>query len=421
MSEFNAFQMAQRQIKECCDKLALPAQYYEILKQPMRIVQTAIPVRMDNGDVQVFDAWRAQHNVACGPAKGGLRFHPDVNMDEVRALSMWMTFKCSVLGLPYGGGKGGITVDPSKLSAGEVERLSRGFVRTMYPFIGDHIDIPAPDVNTNGQIMAWMGDEYDTIANAQHPGTFTGKPVDLNGSLGRNAATGGGITIAVREWAKKTGTDLKGAKAVVQGFGNVGSFTAFGVHALGMKIICLGDVTGNMYCADGIDPHKAWEYSVAHKGLKGFPGVTEITTDELFALECDVLLPCALENQITEERAKNVKAKVVVEGANGPTTPDADKVLAERGIPVIPDILANAGGVTVSYFEWVQNLQGYYWPEEEVNEKMDAKMTKAFSEVWDLAASYGETHRTAAYMLAIKKVAQAMYLKGWVSEAPKFK
>ena len=421
MAEFNAFQMAQQQVKYCCDKLALPAQYYDVLKQPMRIVQVAIPVRMDNGDVRVFDAWRSQHNIACGPAKGGLRFHPDVNMDEVRALSMWMTFKCSVLGLPYGGGKGGITVDPSQLTTGELERLSRGFIRAIHPFIGDHLDIPAPDVNTNGQIMAWMGDEYDTIHNSVHPGVLTGKPVDLNGSLGRTAATGAGITICVREWAKKANFDLNGAKAVIQGFGNVGSYAGFGVQALGMKIIAIGDVTANIYSADGIDAHAAWEYAVAHKGLKGFPGTTEITTDELFALDCDVLLPCALENQLTETRAQNVKAQVVVEGANGPTTPEADVVLAGKNIVVIPDILANAGGVTVSYFEWVQNLQGYYWTEEEVNEKMDAKMSKAFSEVWDLAASYGETHRTSAYMLAIKKVAQAMYLKGWVTEAPNFK
>lgn len=421
MSDFSAFQMAQRQIKDCCDKLALPAQYYDLLKQPMRIMQVAIPVRMDNGDVKVFDAWRSQHNIACGPAKGGLRFHPAVNMDEVCALSMWMTFKCSVLGLPYGGGKGGVTVDPSQLSKSELERLSRGFVRAMHPIISDHLDIPAPDVNTNAQIMAWMGDEYDTISNAVHPGVFTGKSVDLNGSLGRTAATGAGITISVREWAKKVNFDLKGARAVIQGFGNVGSYTAFGVHDLGMKIIAIGDVTANIYCADGIDPHKAWEYVLEHKGLKGYPGTTEISTDDLYALECDVLLPCALENQLTEARAKNVKAKAVVEGANGPTTPEADSVLKDRKIVVIPDILANAGGVTVSYFEWVQNLQGYYWTEEEVNEKLDIKMSKAFSEVWDLAANYGETHRMAAYMLAIKKVAQAMYLKGWATEAPNFK
>ena len=421
MSDFNAFQMAQRQIKDCCDKLELPAQYYELLKQPLRIVQAAIPVRMDNGDVQVFDAWRSQHNLACGPGKGGLRFHPDVNMDEVRALSMWMTFKCSVLGLPYGGAKGGITVEPSKLSSTELERLSRGFVRAMHPFISDHLDIPAPDVNTNGQIMAWMGDEFDTINNSVHPGTFTGKPVDLNGSLGRTAATGAGITVAVREWAKKVNFDLNGAKAVIQGFGNVGSYTAFGVHALGMKIICIGDVTGNVYCEDGIDPNEAMKYAIANKGIKGFPGTTVISTDELFALDCDVMLPCALENQITETRANTLKAKVVVEGANGPTTPDADAILAGKNIPVIPDILANAGGVTVSYFEWVQNAYGFYWTEEEVNDRMDAKMSQAFSEVWDLAVNYGVSQRTAAYMLAIKKVAQAMYLKGWVSVAPNFK
>jgi len=421
MAEFNAFQMAQRQIKDCCDKLELPAQYYEILKQPMRLTTAALPVQMDDGSMQVFDAFRSQHNLACGPGKGGIRFHLDVNIDEVRALSMWMTFKGSVLGLPYGGAKGGITVDPSKLSRRELERLSRAWVRAMHPVIGDDLDIPAPDVNTDGQIMAWMGDEYDTLSNAVHPGTFTGKPVSLNGSLGRTEATGNGVTISVREWAKKAGFNLNGARAVIQGFGNVGSYSALGVHKLGMKIIAISDVTATIFCADGIDPQKALEYVREHRGLKGYPGTTEITADELFALDCDVLLPCALENQVTETRAKTIKAKAIVEGANGPTTPEADAILKEKGVVVIPDILANAGGVTVSYFEWVQNQYGYYWTLEEVNERLDAKMSQAFGEVWDLAESYKVTHRMAAYMLAIKRVAQAMYLKGWTSEAPKFK
>ena len=421
MAEFNAFQMAQRQIKECCDLLQLPSEYYEILKQPMRVVSAAIPVRMDDGSTKIFDCYRSQHNLACGPGKGGLRFHTDVNLDEVRALSMWMTFKGSVLGLPYGGAKGGITVDVTKLSRGEKERLSRGFVRAMHPFIGDDLDIPAPDVNTDGQIMAWMGDEYDTITNSIHPGTFTGKPVNLNGSLGRTEATGAGITIAVREWAKKIGFNLKGASAVVQGLGNVGSYTAYGVHGLGMKIIAIGEFKANIYCADGIDPFEARKFLTANGTLEGFPGSKVISSEEFFALECDVFLPCAMENAITENVAKSLKAKVVVEGANGPTTPEADKILAEKSIPVIPDILANAAGVTVSYFEWVQNQYGFYWTLEEVNERMDAKMSQAFGEVWDLAASYKVTHRMAAFMLAIKRVAAAMYLKGWVSEEPKFK
>ncbi|MCL2548174.1 MAG: Glu/Leu/Phe/Val dehydrogenase, partial [Symbiobacteriaceae bacterium] len=391
MSEFNAFQMAQRQIKECCDKLELPTQYYELLKQPMRVISVAIPVQMDDGSVRVFDGYRSQHNLSCGPGKGGLRFHHDVNLDEVRALSMWMTFKGSVLGLPYGGAKGGICVDVSKLSRGELERLSRGYVRAVHPFIGDDLDIPAPDVGTDGQVMAWMIDEYSIITNGIHPGTFTGKPVALNGSLGRNEATGAGITVAVREWAKKVGLELKGATAVVQGLGNVGSFTAYGIYGLGMKIIGLGDYDQNerapvnIHCPQGIDPYEARAYLTAHKTLKGFPGSTVITTDELFSLSCDVLLPCALENVITADRARKVQAKAIVEGANGPTVPDADVVLAERGIVVVPDILANAAGVTVSYFEWVQNLGGYYWTLDEVNARMDAKMSQAFSEVWEVS------------------------------------
>jgi glutamate dehydrogenase len=340
---------------------------------------------------------------------------------------MWMTFKCSVLGLPYGGAKGGVCVDVSKLSRRELERLARGYVRSLHPYLADNLDIPAPDVGTNAQVMAWMVDEYETLKNVSQPGVITGKPPSLNGSLGRTEATGGGVTVSVREWAKKIGFNLKGATAVIQGLGNVGSYTAFGVHGLGMKIIAIGDWDANVrapiniYCADGIDPHAAKDFLAKHKTLKGFPGSSEISIDELLALECDVLLPCALENQITEARAHNVKAKMISEGANGPTTPDADKILAAKGIDVIPDILANAGGVTVSYFEWVQNLYGFYWTLEEVNQRMDAKMSQAFGEVWDLHKSYNVTMRMAAYMLAIKRVANAMYLKGWTSEAPVFK
>lgn len=417
MSEnLNVFEIAQKQIKESCEKLGLPEQYYEILKQPMRILQVAIPVKMDNGDVKVFDAWRSQHNNAMGPTKGGLRFHQDVCMDEVRALSMWMTFKCAVLGLPYGGGKGGICVDPRQLSKGELERLSRGWVRAMHSFIGEHKDIPAPDVNTNGQIMAWMGDEYNTIVDVPSPGLFTGKPVEIGGSLGRTAATGNGVDIVVREAAKKLDIDLKKATVVVQGFGNVGSYSAFGLHDMGSKIVAIGDVSGNIYDPSGINPFELLEYAKANGGVKGYPGTTLISTDELLGLECDVLLPCALENQITATRAHNVKAKLIAEGANGPTTPEADEILAKKGVIVMPDILANAGGVTVSYFEWVQNLQNYYWSEEEVNEKLDRLMVKAFNDVWEMAAKHDVSHRVAAYMVAINRIAVSMRLKGWVTK-----
>ncbi len=417
MSEnLNVFEIAQKQIKMSCDKLGLPEQYYEILKQPLKIMSVAIPVKMDNGDVKVFEGFRSQHNSVLGPTKGGLRFHPQVNYDEVRALSMWMTFKCAVLGLPYGGGKGGITVDPKQLSQGELERLSRGWVRAMHPFIGEHKDIPAPDVNTNGQIMAWMGDEYNTIVDVPAPGLFTGKPIEIGGSLGRTAATGNGIDITAREAVKKLGIDLKKANVVIQGFGNVGSYTAFGIHNMGAKIVAIGDVTGNIYNADGINPFELQEYVKKNGGVKGYPGTTLISTDELLALECDILFPCALENQITAARAHNVKAKLIVEGANGPTTPEADEILAKKGVIVMPDILANAGGVTVSYFEWVQNLQNYYWSEEEVNEKLDRLMVKAFNDVWEMAAKHDVTHRVAAYMVAINKLAAAMRLKGWVTK-----
>lgn len=417
MSEnLNVFQIAQSQIKESCDKLGLPEQYYEILKQPMRITQIAIPVQMDNGDVKVFDGFRSQHNSVLGPTKGGIRFHPQVNFDEVRALSMWMTFKCAVLGLPYGGGKGGITVDPKQLSKGELERLSRGWVRGLHPVIGEHKDIPAPDVNTNGQIMAWMGDEYNKIYDTPAPGLFTGKPVEIGGSLGRTAATGNGVDIIARESVKKLGIDLKASKVVVQGFGNVGSYTAFGIHNMGAKIIAIGDVTGNVYSEEGINPFELQQYVTNNGGVKGFPGTKLISTDELFALNCDIIFPCALENQITAERAGKIKAKLIVEGANGPTTPEADHILAEKGVIIMPDILSNAGGVTVSYFEWVQNLQNYYWSEEEVNEKLDRLMVKAFNDVWEMAEKFKVTHRVAAYMVAINRIAVAMRLKGWVTK-----
>lgn len=416
MSEktLNPFEIAQLQVKAACDKLGTDPAVYEILKNPMRVLEVSIPVKMDDGSTKSFIGYRSQHNDAVGPFKGGVRFHPDVTRDEVKALSTWMTFKCGVVGIPYGGGKGGITVKPHDLSKGELERLSRGFARAIAPIIGEKKDIPAPDVNTNGQIMTWMVDEYEKTTGRFEPGVFTGKPVDFYGSLGRTEATGYGTAIMARDAAKKIGLSLDGATIAIQGFGNVGSYAALYIIEMGAKVVAVSDSSGCIVNEDGLDIEKLIEYTAKNRHVKGFEGAKkELHRDEVLIQDVDILMPCALENQITSKNVNDIKAKIVSEGANGPTTPEADKIMFEKGIVVVPDILANAGGVTVSYFEWVQNLMRYSWTFEEVQKKQDKLMIDAFEEIWKLKEEHGVNMRTAAYMMSIKRIATAMKLRGW--------
>ncbi len=409
----NPFLMAQKQVKTACDKLGVDPAVYEILKQPQKVLEVSIPVKMDDGSVQVFTGYRSQHNNAVGPYKGGIRFHQNVTRDEVMALSIWMTFKCCVTGIPYGGGKGGITVDPSKLSQGELERLSRGYITAISKLVGEKVDIPAPDVNTNGQIMSWMVDEYNKLVGHSAVGVITGKPVEFGGSKGRTAATGLGVALSMREALKKAGKDIKGASVAVQGFGNVGSYTALCAQNLGAKIVAIAEWNHVVYCETGFDINALLAHFKQNKTMLGFPGAKQITLDEFWALDVDVLSPCALENAITAEVAGKIKSKLVVEGANGPVTSEADEILFNNGVTVVPDILANAGGVTVSYFEWVQNLYGYYWSDKEVAEKEEAAMVDAFQAIYAVKSEYNVPMRTAAYMHSIKKVAQVMKLRGW--------
>ena len=410
----NPFEIAQKQIKSACDKLNADPAVYEILKNPMRVLEVSFPVRLDNGTVKTFTGYRSQHNNAVGPFKGGLRFHPNVTRDEVKALSTWMTFKCSVAGIPYGGGKGGMAIDPKDYSKAELERISKGFAKAISPIIGEKVDIPAPDVNTNGQIMSWMVDAYEEIEGKSAKGVFTGKPLEFGGSLARTEATGYGVNLAAKKALEKLNIDVKGATYAVQGFGNVGFYTAYYAHKDGAKIVAFSNVDVAIYNENGIDMEaviKDFKENGCISENKGYG--KDITNAELLELEVDVLTPCALENQITSENADRIKAKVVVEGANGPTTPEADEILFKKGILVVPDILANAGGVVVSYFEWVQNLQSYYWSFEEVQQKENALLSGAFEDVWALAAEYKVDLRNAAYMKSIERIAKAMKLRGW--------
>ena len=413
----NVLEIARSQVKTACDKLGADPAVYEILKNPMRVLEVSFPVKMDDGTVRTFTGYRSQHNNACGPFKGGLRFHPAVCMDEVKALSTWMTFKCSVVGIPYGGGKGGMAIDPTQFSKAELERIARGFTKAIAPIIGEKEDIPAPDVNTNGEIMAWMVDEYANVTGQFQPGVFTGKPVEFYGSLARKEATGYGVATMAMEAAKKVGIDVSNVTVGLQGFGNVGSFAGTYIAKAGAKVIYVEDHTGTIYNKDGIDMDALMAYNKEHRCIKGFPGA-EAVDQSVITTEVDILMPCALENQITSQNAGDIKAKLVCEGANGPTTPEADKILFEKGITLVPDILANSGGVTVSYFEWVQNLMRYNWTFDEVQEKQRNVMIKAFEEIWALAGERKVDMRTAAYMMSIKRIADAMKLRGWYTEAP---
>ena len=414
----NPLESAQLQVKHACDVLGLEPVVYELLKDPKRVIEISIPVRMDDGSTKVFKGYRSLHNDAVGPGKGGIRFHPGVNMDEVKALSIWMTFKCGVTGIPYGGAKGGITVDPSKLSQGELERLSRGYIQGLHKYLGEKIDIPAPDVGTNGQIMAWMVDEYCKLTGHFAVGMLTGKPVAWGGSLGRSEATGFGVAVTAREAAAKLGIDLKGAKVAVQGFGNVGSYTVKNFIKLGGKVVAVAEWepkngTYVIYNEAGFCYEELKDYRTQNGNLLDFPGSQAISLDEFWALDVDVMVPAALENAIDAKQAEVIKAKLVVEAANGPVTPAGDKVLNQRGITVTPDILSNAGGVTVSYFEWVQNLYGYAWTEAEVKQREEEAMVNAFDAIWNIKEQYNCTMREAAYLVSVKKVAEVMKLRGW--------
>ncbi|MCJ8009472.1 Glu/Leu/Phe/Val dehydrogenase [Lederbergia wuyishanensis] len=409
----NLFTSTQEVIKDGLHKLGFGEEMYELLKEPMRMLTVRIPVRMDDGSVNVYTGFRAQHNDSVGPTKGGVRFHPDVTEEEVKAMSMWMSIKCGIVNLPYGGGKGGIICDPRTMSMGEIERLSRGYVRAISQIVGPTKDIPAPDVYTNSQIMAWMMDEYSRLRENDSPGFITGKPIVLGGSQGREKATAQGVTICIEEAAKKRGINLKNSRIVIQGFGNAGSFLSKFLYDAGAKIVGISDAYGALHDPDGLDI----DYLLDRRD--SFGTVTTlfdntITNKELFELDCDIIVPAAVANQITADNAHNIKASIVVEAANGPTTEEATRILSERGVLLVPDVLASAGGVTVSYFEWVQNNQGYYWTEEEVNEKLRTKLVESFENVYNTAESRRVNMRLAAYMVGLRNVAEASRFRGWV-------
>ncbi|MBS1819600.1 MAG: Glu/Leu/Phe/Val dehydrogenase [Acidobacteria bacterium] len=385
---------------------------WKILTHPKRQITVSCPVQMDNGEIEVFTGYRVQYNITLGPAKGGIRYHPGVTLDEVTALAAWMTWKCAVAHIPFGGGKGGIICDPTRMSRRELEALTRRYVAEIIDAIGPEKDVPAPDVNTNDQVMAWIMDTYSMHVGHTSTAVVTGKPLELGGSLGRREATGRGVMISARESAKHLGFDISNATVAVQGFGNVGSISAQLIGELGARIVAITDWKGGVYNEKGLDLAMLNDHVRQQKTVAGFSGGTSVTNDELFALDVDILVPAALENQITMANAPSIKAKVVVEGANGPTSPDAHRHLHDRGVFVVPDILANSGGVTTSYFEWVQDRQGYFWTEKEVNDKLEAKMCEAFNAVLQTALKYRVDLRTAAYIVAISRVATVTRMRG---------
>jgi glutamate dehydrogenase (NAD(P)+) len=385
---------------------------WNILTHPKRQIVVSCPVQMDNGEIEVFTGYRVQYNITLGPAKGGIRYHPDVSLDEVTALAAWMTWKCAVAHIPFGGGKGGVICDPTRMSRRELEALTRRYVAEIIDAIGPERDVPAPDVNTNEQVMAWFMDTYSMHVGHTATAVVTGKPVELGGSLGRREATGRGVMIVTREAAKHLGFELKAATIAVQGFGNVGSISAELLAQQGAKIVAVTDWKGGVYNKAGLDIPKLIEHVKQHKTVDEFPGAEPLAHDDLFGLDVDVLIPAALENQITIENAPRIRAKIVTEGANGPTTPDAHRHLHERGVFVIPDILANSGGVTVSYFEWVQDRYGYFWSEADVNSRLEAKMVEAFEDVLENALRHKVDMRTAAYIVAIARVATVTRMRG---------
>ena len=402
------FNMVKSQINKISRQHNINKNVRNILQNPNAIIQTNFPVKIKN-KYKMFQGYRVQHNNICGPYKGGLRFNENVDINEVSALATWMTLKCSIQDLPYGGGKGGIAINPSDYSKGELEKICRGFTKSMYKYIGSNVDIPAPDVGTNSEMMNWMTDEYDKLSVANfnignQNSTFTGKSLEYGGSQGREEATGTGVAICVKEWAKKKGIDLKDKTFIVQGFGNVGSFAAKKMESYGMKMIAVGDHTGYLYNKDGFSVDYLNNYIKEHKSFEGYHLGEKLDKRDFFALETDVCVPAALEMEITESVAENLKCKLIVEGANGPLTENADKICFEKGIDVIPDILANSGGVLVSYFEWLQNKQDYYWSLEKVLTKLDVNMTNAFEKIYDISIKNNSNLRDACYYYSLKRL-----------------
>ncbi|HEX2089542.1 MAG TPA: Glu/Leu/Phe/Val dehydrogenase [Actinomycetota bacterium] len=407
-----AWDSALRQLDDAARTMHLDSAVHEVLRQPRRALTVSIPVRMDNGSISVFTGYRVHHNTSRGPSKGGLRYHPAVTLDEVKALAMWMTWKCAVVGIPFGGAKGGVVVSPSSLSNGELERLSRRYAYEILPFLGPEKDIPAPDLGTNEQVMAWIMDTYSTREGFSVPGVVTGKPLSIGGSAGRTQATARGVAYTTVATLKHLGMSVEDTEVVVQGFGKVGGGTVQLLHQQGCKIVGVSEVEGGVYNPNGLSPHGLRAHKERTGSLLGFEGGETISNDDLLQLDCDVLIPAAIEGQITERNADRVRATVIVEAANGPTTPAGDEILADRGVTVVPDILANAGGVTVSYFEWVQDIQAYYWSEDEVNERLRMIMERAYVDVLTVAEEYKVPMRTAATILGVGRVAEAHRTRG---------
>ena len=408
----SVYETAVRQLQAAADKLGIDEGVYQILRRPKRELTVNFPVEMDSGEVQVFTGYRVQHNLAGGPGKGGIRYHPDVTLDEVRALAMWMTWKCAVAGIPYGGAKGGVTCQPKVMSNRELERLTRRYATEISIMIGPDQDIPAPDINTNAQTMAWFMDTISMHRGITVPGVVTGKPLSIGGTLGRVEATGRGVMIAAREAASQIGLALDGARVAVQGYGNVGYYAARLLAEQGCTLVGVADSTSGLYSDIGLDADALRQYKDTNGSFAGYTGVDRISPQELLELPCDILVPAAIEGQVTAANADKIKARIIVEGANGPTTPEADAILYDKGILVVPDIVANAGGVVVSYFEWVQNIQHIFWDLDEVNQKMESIMVGSFAEVTQLAREEGVSMRDAAMLLAVGRVVEAMRVRG---------
>ena len=409
--ELNPLANAERQFDEAANKLNLPEGIREVIKRPRRATIVSLPVAMDDGTLKVFTGYRVQHSIVRGPAKGGIRYHPQVTLEEVEALAAWMTWKCAVVNIPFGGGKGGIICDPSRMSKGELERLTRRYAADLSDLFGPESDVPAPDVNTNEQVMAWFLDTYSMHERRTEYAVVTGKPLEVGGSLGRREATGRGVLFCVREACRHLEMPIAGARVAVQGFGNVGSVSADLLSREGAKIVAVSDVSGSVHNPAGLDIPALLRFVQDRRGVVGFPGGQALTTP-IIEYDCDILVPAALENQITADNADRVRARVIAEGANGPTTPDADGILARKNVFVIPDILCNSGGVTVSYFEWVQNRMGFYWPEAEVNGRLEQYMVQAFKDVLAKALEHKVNMRVAAFMVAIERVVKVIQLRG---------
>jgi glutamate dehydrogenase (NAD(P)+) len=412
--ELNPFKIAQEQLDMAAKLLKLDPAVHSLLREPKRVLEVTFPVRMDNGQVKIFKGFRVQYNDARGPYKGGIRFHPQETLDTVKALAAWMTWKTACVGIPLGGSKGGVICNPKEMSRGELERLSRAYIDAIGAVIGPELDIPAPDVYTDPQIMAWMVDEFAKIRGHNVPGVITGKPIALGGSQGRGDATARGAAYTIREATKRLNLPLKGASVAIQGYGNAGSYAAIILHEMGARIIAVSDSKGGIINEKGLDPNAVLQHKQKTGSVVGFPGTKAITNESLLEEQCDILVPAALENVITTKNASQIRAKIVAEAANGPTTPEADEILFKNKVFHIPDFLCNAGGVTVSYFEWVQNTYGLYWPVDEVHDRLDKIMTKAFNDVYDMHVKQNVNMRIAAYMLSVQRVAEAMKLRGWV-------